>query len=129
MPKISPSGRPEPYKEHQYTAIDDCTRLRFVWVYQELCPSNSVDFAKRMLEFLPFPIEEVQTDHGTEFTYISMPRVNKPHPFEVFLKEKGIRHKLIPIATPEQNGKVERNRRTNDGEFRVLPMFENITMR
>jgi len=129
MPKVSLSGRPEPYKEYQYTAIDDCTGLRFVWVYQELCPANSVDFAKRMLEFLPFPIEEVQTDHRTEFAYIFMLWVNKPHPFEVFLKEKGIRRKLIPIATPEHNGKVERNRRTNDEEFRVLPMLENITMR
>jgi len=39
-----------------------------------------------MLESLPFPIEEVQTDHGTEFIYIFMPLVNKPHPFEVLLK-------------------------------------------
>ena len=117
MPKISLRNRPEPYKEYQHTAIDDCTRLRFVWVYQELCPANSVDFTRRMLEFFPFPIEEVQTDHGTEFTYIFMPWVNKPHPFEVSLKEKGIRRKLIPIATPEQNGKVERSHRTDDEEF------------
>ena len=65
MPKMGLGGRPEPYKEYQYTAIDDCTRLRFVWVYQELCPANSVDFAQRMLKFFAFPVEEVQTDHGT----------------------------------------------------------------
>jgi len=117
MPKIRLWNRPEPYKEYQYTAIDDCTRLRFVWVYQELCPANSVDFAQRMLKFFPFPIEEVQTDHGTEFTYIFVPWVKKPHPFEEFLKGKGIRHKLIPIATPKQNGKVERSHRTDDEEF------------
>jgi hypothetical protein len=88
MPKIRLGDRPEPYKEYQYTAIDDCTRLRFVWVYQELSPANSVDFAFRMLTFFPFPVEEVQTDHRTEFTYIFMPWVNKPHPFEEFLKRK-----------------------------------------
>ena len=44
-----------------------------------------MDFAHRMLGFFPFPIEEVQTDHGTEFTYIFMPHVQKPHPFEEFL--------------------------------------------
>jgi transposase InsO family protein len=76
-----------------------------------------VDFAHRVLEFFPFPIEEVQTDHGTEFTYIFMPWVKKPHPFEEFLEEKGVRHKLIPIATPKQNGKVERSHRTDDEEF------------
>jgi len=32
-----------------------------------------VDFARRMLEFFAFRTEEVQTDHGTEFTYIFMP--------------------------------------------------------
>lgn len=117
MPKISLRDRPEPYEEYQYTAIDDCIRLRFTWVYQELCPANSVDFARRMLEFFPFPIEEVQTDHGTEFIYIFMPWVKKPHPFEEFFKEKGIKHKLIPIATPKQNGKVERSHRTDDEEF------------
>ncbi|MDI6815391.1 MAG: IS481 family transposase [Dehalococcoidales bacterium] len=117
MPKIGLRDRPEPYKEYQYTAIDDCTRLRFVWVYQELCPANSVDFARRMLAFFPFPVEEVQTDHGTEFTYIFMPWVKKPHPFEEFLKEREIRHKLIPIASPKQNGKVERSHRTDEEEF------------
>jgi transposase InsO family protein len=117
MPKISLKGRPEPYKEYQYTAIDDCTRLRFIWVYQELSPANSVDFARKILVFFPFPIEEIQTDHGTEFTYIFMPWVKKSHPFEEFLQEKGIRHKLIPIATPKQNGKVERSHRTDDEEF------------
>ena len=82
MPKIKLGNRPELYQEYQYTAIDDCTKLRFLWVYQELCPANSVDFARRVLEFFPFPIEEVQTDHGTEFTYIFMSWVKKPHPFE-----------------------------------------------
>ena len=70
-----------------------------------------------MLAFFPFPVGEVQTDHGVEFTYIFMPWVNKPHPFGEFLNEKAIRHKLIPIATPKQNGKVERSHRTDDEEF------------
>ena len=117
MPKLKLKGRPEPYQEYQYTAIDDCTRLRFINTYEELCPANSVDFAQRMLDFFPFPLEEVQTDHGTEFTYIFMPHVQRPHPFEEFLSRKGIRHKLIPIATPKQNGKVERSHRTDDEEF------------
>lgn len=117
MPQMELRNRPEPYQEYQYTAIDDCTRLRFVKTYEELCPANSVDFARGMLECFPFPIEETQTDHGTEFTYVFMPHVQKPHPFDEFLKEKGIRHKLIPIATPKQNGKVERSHRTDDEEF------------
>ena len=59
MPKISLERRPEPYQEYQYTAIDDCTRLRFVKTYDDLCPANSVEFARAMMTFFPFPIEEV----------------------------------------------------------------------
>jgi transposase InsO family protein len=117
MPKMRLKGRPEPYQEYQYTAIDDCTRLRFVKTYEDLCPANSVDFARRMIGFFPFSIQEVQTDHGIEFTYIFMSHVQKPHPFDEFLEERRIRHKLIPIATPKQNGKVERSHRTDDEEF------------
>jgi hypothetical protein len=58
-----------------------------------------VDFAQRVLKLLPFSIGEVQTYHGTEFDYIFMLWANKPHPFEVFPKEKGIRRKLIPPLT------------------------------
>jgi hypothetical protein len=31
--------------------------------------------------------------------------VLKPHPFEESLRSQGIHHKLIPVATPKQNGK------------------------
>jgi len=123
------NSHPEGYQEYQYTAIDDCTRLRLAKTYEELCPANSVDFAQRILEVFPFPIEEVQTDHGMEFTYIFMPHVKKPHPFEEFLKENGIRHKLIPIATPKQNGKVERSHRTDDEEFYNQREFRKVEIK
>ena len=129
MPKIRLGNRPETYQEYQYTAIDDCTRLRFVNTYEELCPANSVGFARAMMDFFPFPIEEVQTDHGTEFTYIFMPHVQKHHPFEEFLMEKGVRHKLIPVAMPKQNGKVERSHRTDDEEFYNLRRYRKPAKR
>ena len=100
--------------------------MRFVWVYQELCPANSVDFARKMLAFFPFPVGEIQTDHGIEFTYIFMPWVKKPHPFEELLKEMGIRHKLIPIATPKQNGRVERSHRTDEKNFITSGDLESL---
>lgn len=117
MPVMFDTSHPEGYRQYQYTATDDCTRLGLVKTYDELCPSNSVDFAQRMLRFFPFSVEEVQTGHGTEFTYIFMPHVKKPHAFEQFLKEKGIRHKLIPMVIRRQNGKLGRSHRTDSKEF------------
>ena len=52
-----------------------------------------------------------------------MPHVQKPHPFETELNAHAIPHKLIPVATPEQNGKVERAHRTLDEECLALRAF------
>ena len=116
LPKMPLRDRPEPLQQYLYAAIDDCTRLQVLWVSSELTPQASALFLRRLQRTLPFPLQEVQTDHGTEFTYIFMPHVQKPHPFEEALRAHGIRHKLIPVATPKHNGKVERVHRTLDEE-------------
>ena len=99
-----------------YNAIDDCTRLQVAYVSSELNPQASIQFLHMVTRAFPFPIQEVQTDHGSEFTYVFFPHVRKPHPFQQALADLGIQHKLIPVAKPEQNGKVERSHRTLDEE-------------
>jgi hypothetical protein len=54
---------------YQWTAIDECTRIRFLYGYEEHTPENSVDFFRRLQKAFPFKIQTVQTDNGTEFTY------------------------------------------------------------
>ena len=112
LPMLRLKGRPEPLRQYLYNAIDDCTRLQVAHVSSELTPQVSVLFLQRLLQTFPFPIQEVQTDHGTEFTYVFFPHVQKPHPFEQALQALGINHKLIPVGKPQQNGKVERSHRT-----------------
>jgi len=116
LPLLRLNDRPEPLRQYVYKAIDDCTRLQVASVSSELTPQASVRFLHKMLRCFPFPIQEVQTDHGTEFTYVFFPHVQGPHPFEEALKAQGIRHKLIPVGKPQQNGKVERSNRTLDEE-------------
>ena len=116
LPKMPLRDRPEPLKQYLYVAIDDCTRLQVLWVSSELTPQASAQFLRRVKRTFPFPLQEVQTDHGTEFTYVFFPHVQKPHPFEEALRAEEIRHKLIPVAKPQQNGKVERVHRTLDEE-------------
>ncbi len=116
LPPLRLKDRPQPLQQYLYTAIDDCTRLQVAWASSELTPQASVLFLHRILRLFPFPIQEVQTDHGVEFTYVFFPHVQRPHPFEEALRSQGIRHKLIPVAMPKQNGKVERSHRTLDEE-------------
>lgn len=116
LPLLRMKGRPEPLRQYLYNAIDDCTRLQAAYVSSELTPKASVHFLHMLSRVFPFPIQEVQTDHGTEFTYVFFPNVHKPHPFDQTLAEMGIHHKLIPVGKPQQNGKVERSHRTLDEE-------------
>ena len=51
------------------TAIDECTRLRFVYGFEEHTPENTIKFLKMLVKAFPFPIKTIQTDNGTEFTY------------------------------------------------------------
>jgi transposase InsO family protein len=108
---------------YQYTAIDEFSRWRFLMLTREITPLASIAFLEALRAVFPFPIECVQTDHGTEFTYAALPHVQQAHPFQAHLESLGIRHKLIKIATPRHNGKVERSHRTDEEEFyRQLPL-------
>lgn len=110
---------------YQWTAIDECTRLRYVYGYEEHTPENSVDFLNRVLKAFPFPIQMVQTDNGTEFTYRFISETLKS-PFEKALESRGISHKHIPPRTPWHNGKVERSHRNDQRYFYDWEKFANI---
>ncbi|MCD8330992.1 MAG: DDE-type integrase/transposase/recombinase [Oscillospiraceae bacterium] len=110
---------------YQWTAIDECTRLRFVYGDEEHTPANTVDFFKRLQKAFPFPIQTVQTDNGTEFTYKYISE-NTINPFDTFLNEQKIPHVLIPPRTPWHNGKVERSHRNDQRYFYDWEHFRSL---
>ena len=54
-------------KHYQYTAIDDCTRLRVLKIYDRLDQKTAIKFVDYVLEKLPFQVIKIQTDNGAEF--------------------------------------------------------------
>jgi transposase len=52
---------------YQFTAIDDCTRLRVLRIYERCTQKSAIQFADYVAERLPFPIDVIQTDNGSEF--------------------------------------------------------------
>ena len=110
---------------YQWTAIDECTRMRFVYAFEEHTPENSVKFLEMLIKVLPFKIQTIQTDNGTEFTYkyISDDRIC---PFDKALAKMGIKHKLIPPRTPWHNGKVERSHRNDQRYFYDWETFRSL---
>lgn len=105
-------------KYYQYTAVDECTRWTFREMYEEHSTYSSRQFLEKLIEKAPFPIREVQTDNGTEFTNRLIVTKSKHLTlFEEQLKELGIIHHRIQIATPRHNGKVERQHRIDEERF------------
>ncbi len=104
----------------QYTAIDDCTRLRVLRIYDELTLNHSLEFLQEVLAQMPFKIKAIRTDGGSEFTYTRP--TPKIHPLTAACQKLGIDHRINRPGYPQANGKVERSHRTDNEEFyRVTP--------
>ena len=110
---------------YQWTAIDECTRVRFIYGFEEHTPENSVRFLKMLQKVFPFPIRTIQTDNGTEFTYKYISETENC-PFDKALEATGILHKLIPPRTPWHNGKVERSHRNDQRYFYDWEKFSDV---
>ena len=92
---------------YQFTAIDDCTRLRVLRVYPRCNQKTAIQFLDYLLAKLPFRVDVIQTDNGAEFQ----------SQFHYHVLDRGIRHVYIKPATPRLNGKVERSHRIDEEEF------------
>jgi len=112
-------------KYYQYTAIDECTRIVFREIYDEHNTSSSTHFLLKLIKAFPFPIREIQTDNGTEFTKALLVKdITNKSLFEEKLEELEIIYHRIRIATPRHNGKVERQHRTDEKRFyRKMRMY------
>jgi transposase InsO family protein len=95
---------------YQFTAIDDCTRIRVLKVYDRCNQRTAMQFIDEVLRRLPFRVLVVQTDNGAEFQ----------SQFHWHLETRDIRHVYIRPRTPRLNGKVERSHRVDDEEFYQL---------
>lgn len=108
--KLQIAGETQEKKYYQYTAIDDCSRIRILRIYDRINQETSIQFTDYALSQLPFKINCVQTDNGVEFS----------NQYHWHLYDLGIRHIYIKPRTPRLNGKVERSHRIDEEEFYQL---------
>jgi transposase len=76
---------------YQYTAIDDCSRYLVLALFPHRTAANTLRFLEQVLDELPFPIQRLQTDNGTEFTAYAV---------QDFLLENAIKFQPIPRQNP-----------------------------
>ena len=114
VPAACYSGKDD-QRFYQYTVIEEASRKRFIYAYQEQSSYSTIDFIKRAVVFFGYMPNILQTDNGSEFTYLQ--KTNRVHPVDIFLGQYGVIHKLIRPRTPWHNGKVERSHRNDQERF------------
>lgn len=117
----------------QFTAIDCCTRWRYLWATSEQSNRTAVLFLRQVVAAAPFPVQAVKTDNGSIFTnyYTGYPKSANPmkprlHIFDRVCAELGLAHYLIAPGKPAQNGKVERSHRNDRERFWNKVQFKTL---
>ena len=65
---IAPLSSSSRKKYYQFTAIDDCTRLRVLRIYDRLNQKTAIQFADFLPDKFPVRVEVIQTDTGPSFS-------------------------------------------------------------
>jgi transposase InsO family protein len=92
----------------QYTAIDDCSRYQVMKLYPRRTAAHALEFIEYVVDEMPFPVQRVQTDRGTEFT---------AYDFQEMLDTYHIKWRPNRPRKPHLNGQVEWVQRTDLQEF------------
>lgn len=125
--EIAKDGEPGE-KLYQFTAIDECSRVRFLagsLTKGAAAAAKFLEDAVRYFSSLGVKVVRAQTDNGTEFTLphneLTLASYARGDTDEALFTrrchELGITHRLIKPRTPQLNGKVERSHRTDEERF------------
>jgi len=102
-------------KRYQYTAIDDCTRIRALKIYDSHSQKSSINFINYVVYKFPFRIKVIRTDNGHEFQ----------SKFHWHVTDMGVIHNYIKPATPRLKGKVECSHLTDQRDFYQLLTYKD----
>lgn len=92
---------------YQFTAIDTCTKIKFIKVYSSKTAHCGMKFVEEMITYFPFQIKHLNSDNGGEF-------LAECH---AFLEAKNITHYFSRARTPKDNPMVENTIKADEYEF------------
>lgn len=92
---------------YQFTAVDTCTKIRFIKIYSSKKAFSGRLFIEEMLEYYPFRVRTVNSDNGGEF-------LAEAHDL---LASKHISHYFSHPHTPKDNPMIERAIQADEYEF------------
>lgn len=90
-----------------FTSHDVISKWNVMDVFTSATSANAARFLDEMIERMPFKVNSIQIDGGSEFQSV----------FEEKCRKLGIRLFVLPPRSPKLNGGVERAHRTHSEEF------------
>lgn len=118
VPRECWTGSGEWEKHYQYTMIDEASRKRFIYAFRQCNQETTVEFVFLAFKFFGYRPKIIQTDNGTEFTFLNgKTKDGRIHLFDRLCRHFCIVHQLIRPRTPRHNGKVERSHRNDNERF------------
>jgi transposase InsO family protein len=94
-------------KRYILTAVDHGTKLGYARMYKNKSSRSAADFLYRLRYLVNQPIENLQTDNGSEFAY----------EFERASAKLGIQRYFSRVKTPQDNPEIERFNETLEYEW------------
>lgn len=92
---------------YQFTAIDTCTKIKYIRIYTRKTAHCGQRFIEAMLDYFPFRIRHINSDNGGEF-------LAECHDY---LMAKKIKHFFSRPRTPKDNPMVENTIKADEYEF------------
>jgi len=94
-------------KRYILTAVDHATKLGYARMYKNKSSRSAADFLYRLRYLVDQPIENLQTDNGSEFAW----------EFERAIVKLGIQRYFSRVKTPKDNPEIERFNETLEYEW------------
>jgi len=94
-------------KRYILTAVDHATKLGYARMYKNKSSRSAADFLYRLRYLVGQPIENLQTDNGSEFAW----------EFERATAKLGIQRYFSRVKTPKDNSEIERFNQTLEYEW------------
>ena len=94
-------------KRYILTAVDHATKLGYARMYKNKSSRSATDFLYRLRYLVNQPIENLQTDNGSEFAW----------EFERATTKLGIQRYFSRVKTPKDNPEIERFNETLEYEW------------
>ena len=94
-------------KRYILTAVDHATKLGYARMYKNKSSRSAADFLYRLRYLVDHPIENLQTDNGSEFAW----------EFERATARLGIQRYFSRVKTPKDNPEIERFNETLEYEW------------